>query len=108
MPLNIVVESGTKRAFVSAIDWPGWARASKTEDAAIESLVAYRDRYAGVLDAAGISHRLGGQPTVIERLRGDATTDFGAPGIAAAAERDALGGAAARKRQAILAACWAA
>ncbi len=78
--LRVVIEATGKRAFASALDWPGWARAGKDESRAIETLLASRDRYAAV--AARTSYQL---PTdldveVAERLDGNATTEFGVPG----------------------------
>ncbi|MFL5708216.1 MAG: hypothetical protein ACJ77Y_04375 [Chloroflexota bacterium] len=38
----MVVESGAKKSFARAIDWPGWARAGKTPDLALQALQARR------------------------------------------------------------------
>jgi hypothetical protein len=103
--VDVVIESGKKRTFASALDWPGWARAATSHDEALDALEAYRERYAGVLRAAHL-----GAPTgalaVREVLVGNATTDFGAP--AAIAERDhrALRAVDRDRLAAILVACW--
>ncbi|HLU36750.1 MAG TPA: hypothetical protein VKZ61_13350 [Thermomicrobiales bacterium] len=44
-PIRIVSESGSKKVFVSALDWPGWSRSGKTEEAALATLADYTDRY---------------------------------------------------------------
>ena len=78
----VYLEAGQKRVFACALDWPGWARSGRDEDSALETLFAYAPRYAQALKRT----RLGfGVPpdasalVVVERLRGTATTDFGAP-----------------------------
>jgi hypothetical protein len=87
----IYLESAPKRTFAGALEWPGWARSGKTEADALDALLAYGPRYAKVVGrGAGYD-----APTdtsalqVVERLRGGATTEFGAPGeIPAADERE--------------------
>jgi hypothetical protein len=84
-----MLEVTPKRSFASALDWPGWCRSGRTSDDALEVLAAYADRYESVATKAGL--RLPkvsglGSLQVIEHAAGDATTVFGAPSIAAAAE----------------------
>jgi hypothetical protein len=111
MPTRIAafVEVGTKRAFAGAVEWPGWCRAGRDEGAAIEALIAYAGRYAKALRGT----RLGFEAPnglsglrVAERLAGDATTDFGAPSIAAKADARPIDDAELRRLLAILMACW--
>lgn len=77
---SIYIEVGRQKVFACSLEWPGWARAAKTEAAAIERLAEYAPRYAAVASRAGIPfepeklRRL----QVVERLPGSATTDFGA------------------------------
>lgn len=104
MPLRVLLEEGSKRSFACALDWPGWARSAKTADHAIETLIAYADRYRTVLGRAGVSLDWDGVE-VHERLAGNATTDFGAPGQIAEADREPLGRDLKRHRM-ILRACW--
>ena len=88
--IAVCLEVGAKRVFASALDWPGWSRAARDEDGALQALFDYRSRYRAVL--AG--RRLGfvapkdaSVLRVVERIPGDATTDFGAPGRIAKADR---------------------
>jgi hypothetical protein len=107
---GVYVEVGKKRTFVSARDWPGWCRAGKDEEAALEALAEYAPRYAEVAGEAGIPFRPAAAARrldVLERLPGDATTEFGAPGAAAEGDRDALSAADARRQAALLEAAWA-
>jgi hypothetical protein len=87
--IDVYLEVGAKRAFAAATDWPGWCRAGRDEDAALATLAEYRTRYVDALGA-----RARGLPDlendaglrVAERLTGNATTDFGAPGVARASD----------------------
>ncbi|HEY7598466.1 MAG TPA: hypothetical protein VH741_00965 [Candidatus Limnocylindrales bacterium] len=80
--MEVYLEAGAKRTFAVAVDWPGWARGGRDEDAAIAALVDYRERYAAALGATGkgLPKRLSvGDVRVVERLKGGAGTDFGVP-----------------------------
>jgi hypothetical protein len=107
MPVDVVIERGSKRVFASAIDWHGWCRSAKTEDTALQCLAEYAGRYAQVLASAGIKTP-SPRPefVVVERCAGTATTDFGAPAVAAAKERDAVPPTRARRLGEQLDACW--
>ncbi|HZQ28983.1 MAG TPA: hypothetical protein VFA94_14905 [Acidimicrobiales bacterium] len=78
-PIVVYLELGSKRVFACAIDWPGWARSAKTEDAALEALASYAPRYRVVPEEARVAFA-SGPFEVVERVPGDGTTDFGAPG----------------------------
>ncbi len=71
---DVYLEVGAKRVFACALDWPGWARSGRTEEAALEELLAYVPRYAVVVPGFDP-----GELHVVGRLPGGATTDFGAP-----------------------------
>jgi hypothetical protein len=103
---RVAIETGTKRVFASALEWPGWCRAAKTEQLAIESLQAYAKRYAVVPAAAGIGFTRA-ELEVVERLRGDATTDFGAPSAAAKFESQSMTRAEVERMCALVSASWA-
>ena len=101
------LEVGAKRTFASAADWPGWCRAGKDEKAALDALAAYAPRYAPVAKAAGVlfpTHATAFK--VVERLKGNATTDFGAPGIPANEESRRLSAEAAKRMCDLVAAGW--
>jgi len=105
---RVAIETGTKRAFASALDWPGWCRAGKTEEMALEALAAYTDRYAAMPAAAGVPFpkQAGAQLQVVERLPGNATTDFGAPAVHAALERRPMTKADVERMCALVSGSW--
>ncbi|MBU6244959.1 MAG: hypothetical protein KGP12_07060 [Actinomycetales bacterium] len=105
--LRVVLEIGTRRVFASAIDYPGWARSAKSPDAAVAALLDYQPRYAPIAAAADEVVDAPDEVDVIERLTGNATTDFGAPAIACAAEAVDLGPGDLARLQRLLAACRA-
>ena len=107
--LNVYLEIGKKRAFACAIDWPGWCRSGRDESAALQALFDVGPRYARILQSAGIDF----QPpaslsafTVVERLVGNATTDFGAPDMPSASDADPIDEAGLLRFQALLQAYW--
>ena len=78
-PVRVCLETGGHLSFASALDWPGWSRSGRGEEAAVEMLRAYASRYAPVVRAAGVEPPDPARAEVVERLRGSATTDFGVP-----------------------------
>ena len=111
MPVEVYVEATGKRAFAGAIDWPGWCRAGRDEDAALEALFDYGARYARVLKGSGVRFTPPARAStlaVVERMKGDATTDFGAPSIAPEADAAPIDRRWLTKNARILEACWAA
>jgi hypothetical protein len=81
MRLDVSIEAAAKKAFATAVDWPGWSRSGKTPELAIEALVAYADRYAAVARLAGESSPTGDglDVEVVERSAGGGGTEFGVP-----------------------------
>jgi hypothetical protein len=106
MATRVYLEVGKRRDFASAADWPGWARAGKDEQSALEALAAAAPRYAAVAKAARITFAPGAGFVVVERLPGDATTDFGAPSAIAKAELKRLTKKEAGRLSALVAASW--
>lgn len=106
--IRVGIETTDKKAFASALDWPGWSRAGKTPEAALEALAAAHARYAVVCRAADVLGPADGPYEVVEELAGDATTAFGAPSIAFAADRQPTDAAEAGRLAALAAAAFAA
>src|SRR5512145_1085578 len=91
--IDVYLEIGKKRTFAGALDWPGWCRSGRDEEAALQALLEYGPRYARLLRPS----KLGLQPptavssfVVVERLKGNATTDFGAPALAPSRDADPI------------------
>jgi hypothetical protein len=105
---RVYLEIGSKRVFASAADWPGWCRAGKNDQAALEALAAYAPRYALVPGIAKIAFPAKASDSfdVVERLPGNATTEFGAPGAIARAESGRLTAKETDRMCALLEACW--
>ncbi len=86
--LGSLIETTPKRVFLSPVDWPGLARGARHEAGAIEALLPALPRYAPVAEAAGEGFRVDGiHLEVVERIDGDAGTDFGMPEVATALRR---------------------
>ena len=76
--IRVLVETTPKKVFVSALDWPGLSRGGRTEEAAVEALLAAVPRYAPVAAAAGCPFDADELVIdVVERAVGDASTAFG-------------------------------
>src|SRR2546425_1304733 len=106
----VYLEVGSKRVFAGALEWPGWCRSGRDDESALQALVLYGPRYAAAIgraaggftppsDASGLR--------VVERLKGNATTDFGAPSMAPSSDGRPVDATEANRIEAILKACWA-
>jgi hypothetical protein len=107
--VQVYFELGNKRVFASAVNWPGWCRSGRDEGLALQALLGYGPRYAEVLNMSGSGFQSPGSVaafTVIERLKGNVTTDFGAPAIAPTVDADLVDDTEIERFKAILRACW--
>ncbi len=79
--IDIAEEVTPKKAFVWAVDWPGWCRSGKDRDLAIGSLLDHSERYAKVAKAGKIDFPAFAAPDVriIESIEGGVGTEFGVP-----------------------------
>jgi hypothetical protein len=106
-PLDVYLEVGTKRTFAGAVQWPGWCRAGRDEDVALEALLDYRPRYAAALAGSRLRFpKAAPDLRVVERVTGGATTDFGAPGASPSADLRPVNAADLRRLGSVLAGCW--
>ncbi len=106
MATRVYVEVGKRRVFASAADWPGWARSGKDEKAALEALAEAVPRYLPVAKAARMAFAPDAGFDVVERLPGNAATDFGVPSAIAKAEQKRLTKKAAGRLSALVSASW--
>ncbi|MGH2594513.1 MAG: hypothetical protein ACRDH7_00950 [Actinomycetota bacterium] len=106
--MDVYIEAGSKRAFAGAIEWPGWCRSGRDEAGALAALVEYGARYTSVVRGAvkGFRAPHASTLTVVERLTGNATTDFGAPSIAPAADARPVDAAELKRLLSLLDASW--
>ena len=105
----VYLEVGSKRVFACSLAWPGWTRGGRDEDEAMQALVDAAPRYRRTLGAAARDLTTPATPKglrVVERVRGNATTDFGAPGVPAKADDDELTQSKLERQVRLLRACW--
>ncbi len=100
--VRVYFEEGKSSVFAAALDWPGWCRRAKTKDAALESLLDYQDRYARILTMPFKA----GKFEVVGSIRGNATTDFGAPGVESPWDEEPLTTRELRRLVQVLADSW--
>jgi hypothetical protein len=102
----VYLEVSRRRTFAVAYDWPGWARAGKTDEQAIEALAAYAPRYQAVPDEAGIQFQPALDFDVVERVDGNAGTEFGVPSIVLASDSEPVSRAEASRDVGLMVAAW--
>lgn len=106
--IDIGEEIGAKRAFVWAIDWPGWCRAGKTVELARQALITAGPRFAVVAKEVGLElpsaelERLHATDSVI----GGGGTDFGVPSAITDSDRRDVTRAEAERLASIVEAAW--
>jgi hypothetical protein len=109
--IQIYLETTPKRTFANALDWHGWSRSGRDETSAVDALLATAPRYAQLLSAAGIPFSPPNSPgdiSVVERVPGDGTTEFGAPSVPPSADAQPLDEPELARLHALLNAYWAA
>jgi hypothetical protein len=104
--VRVCLETGRRLSFASALDWPGWSRSGRGEDAALEALRAYVPRYAPVARAAGVELPDPAMIEIVERFAGSATTDLGVPEAIAEVEREPVTASEVERLVHLLEACW--
>ena len=104
----VYIESGAKRVFACALDWPGWCRSGRDERQALAALSAAGPRYAVVAAEAALPFPSGGPDAfdVIERLPGSGATNFGVPHEIAARDTRPLTDQEAGRLASLVAASW--
>lgn len=107
--IAVYLESGSKKTFTGAVNWPGWCRSGKDAQAALQTLVDYAGRYAAVLAPSGLTFEPPASVSdlqIVEEVPGTATTDFGAPDAVLEEDLAPFDEAAFAWADAILQACW--
>lgn len=101
--IKVRIEKGKARVFAIAIEWPGLARSAKDETGAIDALLDSAARYKKVTGARFAASEV----DVVERVKGDSSTDFGVPG-SPTVDTDPIDARELKKQIKLLASCWAA
>ncbi|TDC01052.1 hypothetical protein E1267_32975 [Nonomuraea longispora] len=101
----IYLETGPKKVFACSLDWPGWCRIAKGEEAALDRLAGYAPRYRVVAARAGLEFAPG-DPVVVARVPGSDMTDFGVPYAVPDLDLEPLPGPEAERGVALLRAAW--
>jgi hypothetical protein len=107
--IPVYVETGNKRMFAGAVEWPGWCRSARDEESALHKLFDFAARYQRALAGSPVAFKAikdFSDFDVVERLKGNATTDFGAPAIPPTADNRPLDEPELQRFEAILNACW--
>ncbi len=108
--LRLVLEIGKSRRVVAgAMDWPGLDRWGTSEEDAVERLLSYVPRYAGVAERAGFGREFerARDVEIVERVPGSSSTDFwGIAHVPSQIERDVLSPVELDRRLDLLRACW--
>jgi hypothetical protein len=107
--IEVYLEVGQARTFAVALDWPGWCRSGRDEATALQTLYDYGPRYAGALETMHLSFYAPSEASelvVVERLLGNAPTNFGAPSIALARDTEPIDPTELQHFQMVLKASW--
>ena len=106
--MDVYLESGKKRVFAGALEWPGWIRSGPDERSALEALAVYGQRYRAAIEEActGFKAPEATSFDVVERLEGSSATDFGVPGRIPTFDVEAVDDSELERLEQILRAVW--
>lgn len=107
--IAVYLESGRRKVFAGALEWPGWCRSGSNEDEALRSLLDNGRRYAKALGRNRSGFELPAGPSgfrIAERLEGNATTDFGAPAAVPRYDTKPISPGELSRLTKLLEACW--
>jgi hypothetical protein len=107
--IEVYLEIGQTRTFAVALDWPGWCRSGRDEATALQALCDYGPRFARALQTTRLHFRAPSEASalvVVERLTGNATTNFGAPNLALSRDTKPIDPTELQQWQVVLNACW--
>ncbi len=106
-PIPVYLEAGDKKVFACSIDFPGWCRSGRDEEAALEALADYAPRYAEVAERAKVAFPSDVEFHVLERVKGKGATDFGIPHEITEADAEPLTASQAARQVGLMEAAWA-
>ena len=107
--IKIAGETGRRRVFVWALDWPGWCRSGRDLDGALETLMAAAGRYALVATGAGLAFPAvtNAKFETVAEVEGGSGTDFGVPSVIIDDDRRPVSTTEADRLAALVASSWA-
>lgn len=108
-PIDVYLEVVARRTFASALAWPGLTRSGRDEPGALAAVAAAGGRYRAAIGAAGggfVPPSGSSGFVVVERVPGTATTEFGAPGVAAISDGRPIEDPELDRLSELLRACW--
>ena len=117
-PIRVLLGIAPKKAFASALDWPGLARSGRDGADALAALAAAMPRYGAIAEAAeaaeaaaaarvaGVAFNPRAPLVVAEEIPGDAGTAFGVPSLVATLDRVPTAAADGIRLAALVEACW--
>ena len=103
-PLRIYLETGKRWVFAGALDWPGWCRRDKSEEAALDTQLEYASRY---FKAVGVAVPSGSVEVVGRVETRSGMADFGAPGAVGPWDTEPLSTRELARHLGLLEASWA-
>jgi hypothetical protein len=103
--IAVSVEATAKKAFATAVDWPGWSRSGKTDELALAALQDYAPRYAVVAEEAEVPFDPDDYE-VVERTEGAGGTDFGVPSSITDLDRRPVDVAEAERQTRLVKSAW--
>jgi hypothetical protein len=106
-PIPVYLEAGAKKVFACSIDFPGWCRSGRDEQAALDALADYAPRYAEVAELAKVPFPAKVEFEVVERVKGKGATDFGIPHEVTRADAEPLTARQAARQVELMRAAWA-
>ena len=106
---DVFLEIGKKKVFAGAVEWPGWCRFGRDQESGMQVLLDSGPRYARILE----SEKLGfiapqeiSNFNVVERVEGNATTDFGGVDAVLTSDKKPIHDQEMERFQAVLKCCW--
>ena len=108
---RVFLEIGKKKVFAGALDWPGWCRWGRDKEAALQALLEAGARYARIFEATEVrfaAPRDVDAFDIVERVQGNATTDFGATDAVLATDEETIDGEEMQRLMMLLQAFWTA
>lgn len=109
--VDVALEITRRRTFAVAVAWPGWTRAGRTEEEALEALWQVGPRYASALAESGVSVLPPADRAalvVVDRVPGNGGTEFGVPSVPLSRDDAPLDAEELEHGAAIVRAAWAA